>query len=129
MCAWVEQGSRRWLSLHAQGWDTNLKGNLFSSFSRLVQGHLKALNHHSFSSLPYFYKSRTSQFFSPSQHRGVWCEARAQSNVMSSSCVLQSSFSLISAGYIIFWKLMQFLMVTPAYTLHMDVTSSSLPPT
>ena len=77
---------------------------LHSTFMRHVLGHLKTLNHLSFSPLLYFHESgiqpsqstKSSHFltfasfvqlrlFSVSQPWAIWCKASAQSDVMSSS--------------------------------------------
>ena len=57
---------------------------------------LKASNHLSSSSLLFIDESRSSHTFSTSQPWSVWHKARAQSDMMSDSCLLWSSFSPVS---------------------------------
>ena len=78
-----ERESKMFDFAHIQGWQycSLVKplyiSSSFSTFMRMVLGHLKALIHLCFSFA--------------SQPRAVWCKARAQSNVMSSRCLPQSS--------------------------------------
>ena len=76
----------------------HLKASNYLSFSSLlyfcglVLGHFKTSNHHSYSSLLYFHESgiilyRKSGIIYPSPGK-VWCKLKAQSHVTPSSCLV-----------------------------------------
>ena len=103
MCVWVKWGREsETAEMHTQGRrGTSSVQSLylsasFSTFARLVQGHLKAPNRFSFSSFLYFREFRSSLTFSIFQLRVVWSMAKFQSDETNSNCFLRSSFSLVS---------------------------------
>ena len=102
MYVWVEWESQRQLNLHTHRGRLYRSSvnffSLFSTFVRVVQGHLKASNHLSFSSLLNPGQSSTNP---------EWCDIL----LLPSASLLWSPF--VSAGYIIFWMPMQILVVIP----------------